>query len=46
MKEIKRYKPPITKLISHRDVPQSIRNMASHMVITLYGHRLTVVLIS
>lgn len=35
MKEIKRYKPPVIKQMSHWGC--SIRNMVNHVVIALYG---------
>ena len=36
MMEIKRYKPPFIKQISHRDTLSSARNMVNNIVITLY----------
>ena len=36
---IKRYKPPVIKYISHRNVIYSIRNMVNNIAITLYGDK-------
>ena len=40
VKEIKRYKLPVTKRMSHRDEMYSVGNMINNYVISLYGERL------
>ena len=39
MKEIKRYKLPVIKLVNHEGVMCSIGNIVNNIVITLYGDR-------
>ena len=39
MKEIKRYKLPVIKSISHGEVMYGIGNIVNNIAITLYGDR-------
>ena len=41
MKEIKKYKLPVMKHISHRDEKYNIGNTINNILITLYGDRVT-----